>query len=55
MSAGGTSTSGRRLILVDQKAYVGTVFAILAYVIIAIVIVIRRKHIEPAGAPVRVP
>ena len=42
-------------ILVDQKAYVGTVFAILAYVIIAIVVIVRRKHIEPARAPDRIP
>ena len=37
-------------ILVDQQGYVGSAFAILAYVIIAVVVIARRKHIEPAGA-----
>ena len=35
-------------ILVDQQGYVGSVFAILAYVVIAIVVIARRRHIEPA-------
>jgi hypothetical protein len=39
-------------ILVDQKAYAGTIAAILAYVIIAIIVIVRRRHIEP---PARVP
>ena len=40
-------------IFVDQQGYVGSVFAILAYVIIAIVVIARRKHIEPGTTPIR--
>ncbi len=36
-------------IFVDQQGYVGSVFAIFAYVIIAIVVIARRTHIEPAA------
>ncbi len=38
-------------IFVDQQAYLGSVFAIFAYVVIAIVVIARRKHIEPAETP----
>jgi uncharacterized protein len=34
-------------IIFDQKAYAGAVFAIFAYVVIAVVVIARRKHIEP--------
>jgi hypothetical protein len=40
-------------IFVDQQGYVGSVFAILAYVIIAIVVIARRRHIEPAETSTR--
>ena len=39
-------------IVVDQQAYVGSAFAIFAYVIIAVVVIARRKHIEPAETPI---
>ena len=35
------------LILVDQQAYVGSVTAILAYLVIAVIVVVRRHRIEP--------
>jgi hypothetical protein len=38
------------VILVDQKAYVGSAAAILAYVAIAIVLLVRRHTIEPEAA-----
>ncbi|WP_017934448.1 CPBP family intramembrane glutamic endopeptidase [Nocardioides sp. Iso805N] len=37
-------------LLVDQGAYAGSAAAILAYVIVAVVLIIRRKSIEPAPA-----
>ena len=36
-------------IFIDQQGYAGSLFAILAYVVIAIVVIARRKHIEPAA------
>ena len=37
-------------IAVDQGAYVGSAAAILAYVVTGILLVVRRKRIEPPGA-----
>jgi membrane protease YdiL (CAAX protease family) len=37
-------------IVVDQAAYAGTLFAIVAYVVIAFVLITRRKQIEPVPA-----
>ncbi|WP_426565327.1 CPBP family glutamic-type intramembrane protease [Angustibacter sp. McL0619] len=34
-------------ILVDQKAYPGGLAAILAYLVIAVILLVRRHHIEP--------
>lgn len=34
------------LILVDQQAYVGSATAILAYLVIAVIVVVRRHRIE---------
>ncbi|RNL61063.1 CPBP family intramembrane metalloprotease [Nocardioides marmoriginsengisoli] len=36
-------------IIVDQKGYAGSGFAILAYLLIALLVLARRKHIEPAA------
>ena len=38
-------------ILVDQKAYPGSLAAILAYVVIAAILLVRRHHIELDTAP----
>ncbi|MDM7832109.1 CPBP family glutamic-type intramembrane protease [Cellulomonas edaphi] len=38
-------------ILVDQKAYAGSVAAVLAYLVLGILLVVRRRHIEPAATP----
>ncbi|MBM7510564.1 hypothetical protein JOD65_000108 [Nocardioides cavernae] len=37
-------------ILVDQGAYLGSVAAILAYLVVGVLLVVRRRHIEPAQA-----
>lgn len=37
-------------ILVDQGAYAGTVAAILAYLVCGVLLLIRRRHIEPVAA-----
>lgn len=37
------------VILVDQDAYLGSIAAILVYVVVTIVLLVRRKHIEPVG------
>ncbi len=39
------------VILVDQQAYLGTAFALVAYVVIGLVVVLRRKSIEPEARP----
>lgn len=36
--------------LVDQDAYVGSIAAVLAYLVCAVVVLVRRQKIEPAVA-----
>ncbi|KQY60474.1 hypothetical protein ASD11_13595 [Aeromicrobium sp. Root495] len=36
-------------IVADQEGYPGVIFAILAYVLIALVVIIRRKRLEPVA------
>ena len=35
-------------IVADQSAYVGSAAAILAYLVVAVLLVVRRRHIEPS-------
>lgn len=36
-------------ILVDQKAYLGAFAPVLVYVVLAVLLLVRRRKIEPAG------
>jgi hypothetical protein len=38
-------------VLVDQEFYPGTPVALLVYVVLAAVLLVRRHHIEPARSP----
>lgn len=38
-------------VLVDQQAYAGAGAAILAYLVCGALVLVRRRHIEPAAAP----
>ena len=41
------------VVLVDQDPYVGSAAAILAYLIVAVVLVVRRHWIEPTNTTSR--
>jgi len=43
----GLARSTRRAVLVDQEPYVGSLAAILAYLVVGGVLLARRHHIEP--------
>ena len=41
------------VILADQGAYIGMIGAILSYVVVGVLLVVRRRRIEPDPAPAR--